>query len=192
MAERTNFYVAEGWKDNVVMLNLGQSGGVAEPDFINFIGTIKQWAFSASTEEELYVTFHMNHDYAPGTAIFPHVHWTPSDASTGVVRWGIELTAAKGYGAEAFTSTTTVYIDQEAGGVDRQHNIAEVASGLLGGDIEVDTVIMCRIFRDATHANDTYGADAFGICVDIHYQVDRNSTPQKNPDFYTTPYVPEV
>ena len=193
MAERINYYVAEGWRDNVVMLNLGQSGGVKEPDFVDFVGTMKQWAFDSATMEEMYVNFHIDHDYAPGTAVFTHIHWAPSDATTGVVRWGLEMSIAKGHSQEPFSAVTTYYMEQEAGGIDRLHNVAEVATGILGGGvIEPDTMLMCRIFRDAAHANDTYSADAFGLCVDLHYQVDRNSTPQKSPDFYTTPYVPIV
>jgi len=191
MAERLNYYVAEGWRDNVVMLNLGQSGGVAEPDFVNFIGTMRQWAFDANSEEELYITFHIDHDYAPDTAIFPHVHWTPSNSGSGVVRWGLEFSVAKGHSQQAFTSTSTVYIDQETGGIDRLHNVAEVTTGILGGGaIEPDTLLVCRVFRDASNANDTYNKDAFGLCVDLHYQVDRNSTPQKKPNFYETPHIP--
>jgi hypothetical protein len=179
------FYNAEGWKDNVVMLNLGQTGGVAEPDFVPFIGSMNQWAFSASTEEELYITFHIDHDYMPDSEVFPHIHWTPSSNNTGVVRWGIEISQAKGHSQEAFTSTTTVYIEQEAGGTDRTHHVAEIANGILGGGaLEPDTILVCRVFRDATNANDTYPDDAFGIACDLHYQTDRNSTPNKTPNFY--------
>ena len=186
------YYVAEGWRDNVVMLNLGQGGGVAEPDFISFIGSMKQWAFDRSNIEELYITFHIDHDYNPDTSIFPHVHWSPSNANSGVVRWGLEMSVAKGHSQEAFTSTTTIYIEQESGSIDRLHNVAEQASGILGGGVlEPDAILICRIFRDATHANDTYNSDAFALSVDLHYQVDRNSTPQKSPNFYDEPYVEE-
>jgi hypothetical protein len=180
----SKLYISDGWKDNIVMLNLGQSGGVAEPDFEDFINGMKQWAFSPSTIEELYITFHIDHDYKPDSAVFPHIHWTPSSNATGVVRWGIDISRAKGHSQEAFNTNTTIYIEQEAGGVDRMHHVAEYATGIFGGgDLEPDTVLICKVFRDATHPNDTYPDDAFGIACDLHYESDRNATPQKTPDF---------
>jgi hypothetical protein len=187
------FYVAEGWNDITTHLNQTDiSNQTNAPDLVPFIGNMRQYAFDATVEEELFAQFHMPHDYSPDTNIFPHIHWTTSDTNVGEVRWGIELTWAKGHSQDAFTNTMTIFINQEAGGIDRTHHIAEQLTGVLGGGtIEPDTILLARVFRDATHVSDTYPSDAFGLTVDLHYQVDRNSTPQRKPNFYDQPYVQE-
>jgi len=41
----------------------------------------------------------------------------------------------------------------------------------MTGD-ELSTVLICRLFRNSSHANDTYGGTAGLLYIDAHYQVD--------------------
>ena len=67
------------------------------------------------------------------------------------------------------------------------HYVGEVSAanaidGALYG-IEPDTIIAVRVFRDGLHANDTLAEDVFGLCMDLHYQADHATTPNKSPPF---------
>lgn len=173
-----------GWRDNVQSFTAAKVGSSKIPDFLAFVGGVGAYAFSSSLEEEVHMVFHIDHDYELGTAIFPHVHWSPSDATAGVVRWGIEYTVARGHGQEAFPATQTIYMEQATPEVANQHMVAEISHpGVEIPILEPDCLILCRIFRDATHANDTYAADAFAFTADIHYRADKFATPGKKPQF---------
>ena len=143
------------------------------------------YSFDAATLNELWLAFHLNHDYKTGTAFYPHIHWLPSSTDTGTVRWGIEWTAALGHNQAAFGNTQFTYIEQAGPGTALQHMVAEVAApGITIASAEPDMLILCRVFRDAAHANDTYADACFGLMLDAHYQIDRHGTLNKAPNFY--------
>jgi len=52
----------------------------------------------------------------------------------------------------------------------------------LDGNFQ-DTIIAVRVFRDGLNANDTLAEDVFGLCMDLHYQADHATTPNKSPPF---------
>lgn len=52
------------------------------------------------------------------------------------------------------------------------------------GNLEPNEIIMCRVFRDAAHANDTCTDNVFALTADLHYQCDRHSTKNRAPNFY--------
>lgn len=144
------------------------------------------YSFSASTLQELWLSFHINHDYKTGSAFFPHIHWMPSDTDTGTVRWGIEWSAAQGFNQEAFGNSAFTYLEQAAPGTALQHMVVETADpGITVPGAEPDMVILARVFRDAAHANDTYTGACIGIEMDAHYQTNRHATLNKAPDYYT-------
>lgn len=182
-----------GWRDLIGNLTTAKSGaGLNTPDFIKFrddgAGSTGAYAyaFDDSTVESLFVSFHLDHDYKIGTAFYPHVHWSPGNSTnTGVVRWGIEWTAQQGHQqGTGFTVTTFTYIEQAASGIPYEHHVAEVPDpGITIAGAEPDMMILCRIFRDASHVNDTFTDDAFGFTIDGHYQTDHHSTKNKSPDF---------
>ena len=144
------------------------------------------YAFSPTFLNELWVTFHINHDYAIGTAFYPHIHWLPDNTNTGVVRWGIEFSAAQGHNQAIFGNTVTIFIEQAAPGIVNRHMLAEIPDpGVTVPNSEPDMLILARVYRDATHVNDTFTGNAIGLNLDAHFQVDRDSTLNKEPPFYT-------
>jgi hypothetical protein len=185
----TGFEFLSGWNDLTSSLTAGKVTGGAAPTWAAWGGTnIYTWQFAAASVDSLQVDpFHFDHDYKIGTNVYPHIHWKPDDTNTGVVRWGIEFTFAIGHGQAAFsTTTTTIYIEQAGSGTQYMHQIAEVADpGITLTGLEPDTLVQARIFRDATHANDTYTGVAHGLTVDMHYEADRPYTFSRSPDFYT-------
>jgi hypothetical protein len=130
--------------------------------------------------------WHIDHDYAMGTNLYPHIHWSVNTTDTGTIRWGFEYVVAKGHQQQAFSAPVTVYVEQASLGVARMHYVAEFsdAQAISGALVEPDSLIIARVFRDPTHPNDTLNAEAFGLCLDMHYQADRATTPNKFPNFY--------
>lgn len=175
----------DGWRDNIVQLDV-QVGNPDAPTLNVFRNGIKAYTFFAGEMSEAFASFHIDHDYKLGTALYPHVHWSINTATTGTVRWGIEWTYAKGHGQAAFGATQTVYVEQASDGTAFKHYVAEVSDGnaIPGTNVETDGIVLCRFFRDGAHPNDTLDADVFVFCVDLHYQAAQYTTPQKAPDFF--------
>jgi hypothetical protein len=182
-----NTRTASGWNDLVqdVLVRTGANS----PSPTVFIGGITAYEFAAATMNECFVNFHMRHDYIAGTMVYPHVHWSHIVDSTGVVRWGFEYTLARrndSTGTVTFASPTTLYIEHNVtAGTQYQHFVNEGADGLgiAGTDLQEDALIICRVFRDATHANDTYPDPIHLLTVDIHYECNTLSTPLRVPPF---------
>jgi hypothetical protein len=57
-------------------------------------------------------------------------------------------------------------------------------------NLEPDSLILCRIFRDA--ANDTCSDVVYLLLADCHYQTNRFSTMNKSPDFDTPHVSPNI
>lgn len=177
-----------GWRDNIVELKVDSSSPNA-PTLESIRGGILGWKFPVNELTEAHSAFHIDHDYALGTALYLHVHWVCPTTDVGTVRWGFEYTVAKGHQQAAFPTTTTVYVEQTTTGTAYMHYVGEVgeASAISGTGIEPDTVILVRLFRDGAHVNDTLNANVFGVFLDLHYQADRATTPFKAPNFLTGP-----
>lgn len=179
---------ALGWRDNIVELKVDASSPNA-PTLNPLRGGILAWTFFKNELTEAHSGWHIDHDYALGTKLYMHVHWAIATAATGTIRWGFEYTVAKGHQQQAFPATTTVYVEQASLGVPYMHYVAEVseANAIDGAalEIEPDTVIQVRLFRDGAHPNDTLEEDVFGLFIDLHYQADRATTPFKAPNFLT-------
>lgn len=173
-----------GWEDSLADISAGRAIGANAPTWSTFRNGISAYAFSASTMKEVWVNSHITHNYRAGSKVYPHVHWSTTGTDTGTVRWGIEYTAQKGHNQGAFPATSTIYLEQAASGTAYQHMITEASStDAFNTNLEVDSLILMRVFRDAT--NDTCTDTAFAFFVDLHYQVDRAyGTLNKAPNFY--------
>jgi hypothetical protein len=133
------------WKDLRGHI-LSRTGGNAPPAFSQYIGDIYQWNFdSASQEQEVFNEYHMPHDYAVGTDLYVHTHWSVDAASTGDVNWLFDLAYAKGYDQAVFEGTAgsgspvTVSVTQSSPTAFK-HQIAEVECSASGGLISPATV----------------------------------------------------
>jgi hypothetical protein len=180
------------WKDNLSPMSNAKVGGTNPPIWAAYKGNIYAYQFQnkiTAQEQEVFVSFHINHDYALNTKLYPHVHCTTNDVSpSGNVRWGIEYIVALGHDQQAFGSATTVYVSG-AITTQYQHYILEVSDNdAIDGEalgIEPDTVILMRIFRNSGDALDTFESDnMFGLFVDLHYLADHVGTKKKSPNFY--------
>lgn len=174
-----------GWKDITSWIHTN-AAGAGDPSWTTYRDGIHGYSFSATVLQEVETVFHLPHDYAPGTSIYFHTHWTTNSATVGNdVRWGFEYTIAKGHNQASngdFAATSTVYVAQSVTAQYR-HMVAETTA-ISSAALEPDALILMRVFRDAANGADTYTQPAFLLAVDIHYQADRYSTPNKVPNFY--------
>lgn len=181
-----------GWHDLTGCLQV--YGDPSEASRAIYRGGIKALQFTEG--DSAYIDFHLPHDYAPGTDIHIHAHWSHNATTVtgGSVTWGFELIYAKGHGQSAFAAPVIVSVTQNAHNTQFQHMVAEGLASTPGGsgsllnttDIEVDGLIQCRIYLDSNDITVSGGGipEPFVHTVDIHYQSTNVATKNKSPDFW--------
>jgi len=179
----------DGWADIVSELFVRDSA--AAPIATPFRSGLVGWEFPPSEMREAYSNFHMPHTWMPGTMIYPHIHFSVQTNNSGVVRWGFEYTWARRHdstGQIVFPTSTVTYLDFTVPANSAYtHFVAEVpqGQGIDGTNLEVDALILMRIFRDGGTAADTFPDGVWGLTADLHIEVDRASTPNRAPNFYS-------
>lgn len=166
--------------------------GATDPADAVYRNGVKQYQFAVN--DECWIEFHIPHDYAPGTDLHVHAHWSHDSGAVtgGTITWTFESTYAKGHNQAAFPATKTVTLSPTASTTQYQHMISEIQMSTSGGsgteidtdDVEPDGVILMHI---TLTANAMTGAtpDPFLHFVDIHYQSTNVGTKNKINDFYT-------
>ena len=176
-----------GWKDITTDLSRA-STGAASPTLTEFRTGIYAYAFSATVDEELFAVFHIPHDIKPNSKVYPHIHYSngASTNTTQDILWKFSYTFAKGFAspAEAFGDPATITLSSKGSEVQYAHLITECTDDEAITIEEPDGLLIARIWRDADDPADTYPDVAFAFTADLHYQSDRESTPNKRPDFY--------
>lgn len=188
-----------GWNDLLGIPNI-RTIGSNDPSWNVYRGTIRQYQFSQSQMNELWFSYHMQHDYKPGSDIHLHIHWSQNTVDTGGtagapgnVKWYFDVTYAKGHNQAAFFAPITTSVVGTASGTQYQHMLNEVqltsstptGSQFNSNLLEPDGVIILRAYRDASDVSDTLDQAPFVHFVDIHYQTDRVNTKNKAPNFYS-------
>jgi len=181
-----------GWQDMLGAIRVHGTGG-DEPVYNIYRDGIRQYEFN-TIGDEVWVEFHIPHDYATGTDLYIHSHWSHHNASTittGSLTWTFETTYAKGHNQAPFPATTNSTAIHNAATTNvpqYQHMITEVQLSASGGgvglidtdDIEIDGLILVRVAK----TEDTMADNPFLHFADIHYQSTGITTKNKAPDFY--------
>lgn len=180
-----------GWKDNPLeasSLGVGSKDPAETAVGAAFYRGLEFDDAAVSFEKEVYGRIHINHDYVLGTKLYLHVHFDSGNtSSTDVVRWGFQYTAAKGHGQQAFSPAgTTVYANQTLNGTPYMHYVTEVsdADAVAATNLEPDTIVKVRYFRNSSNAADTFIGSVWLDKVDGHYLSTEGGTPLKAPPFY--------
>jgi len=179
-----NLYNEEGWADNTAMFSSAQGNGTTEPNWEN-IGN-GMYAYRFTNGEEIFTYYHINHDIKPGGKTYPHIHWMPKvDMVAGEdITWELTISIAKGHHQGEVLNGSTVQMNllYTADGTELagEHMILECSDTQYIITPEVDSIIMMR----CKYYDGSYGEAVHGLMADLHYEVDRNSTPNKAPDFY--------
>ncbi len=177
----------KGWKDNVMPMHTVGVPASAAPDMTAFgpSGLREEYAF-ALNDYAFIPTFHINHDISnegTGCKAYLHFHWSTNGTSTATVKWEFQIMRALGHNQANFGAPTTITLEQAAHGTAWRHMIVEVGLSDALTLTEPDELILVtvkRVTNGGTNNLDT----VFGLCCDLHYQSDRHSTLNKDPDFY--------
>jgi hypothetical protein len=146
--------------------------GATAPDAITILGagSIEALGFDgAATTEAVNGSAEILHGYVEGSDIEFHVHWMPTTANAGNVKWQLEYSWINNGGT--FANPTTISIVQAAGGTAWVHKRADFPS-ISGTGKVINSAVVFRLFRDPSDGSDTYGDDAALVQVGIHYQID--------------------
>jgi len=130
---------------------------------------IYAWSFDPTAEEELFFTVQAPFSYKEGTNVHPHVHWMPTTTNVGNVVWAMELAPIRENGLMG--NSTIITNTVASGGVADKMLISDFDE-LDGSNFDFNTTIICRIFRDATNAADTYTGEAILLLVDFNHLMD--------------------
>lgn len=184
-----------GWRD-LEGVEIVDTIGANAATLSTYQGDIREFAFGVGDLME--TRFHMPHDYAPGTDMFIHVHWSHvGTAISGTFEPHIHHSYAKGHGQAPFSAPKQLILPYATVDIATtpqfQHMITEVPLSVAGGsatqldsaDLEIDGLILCQIHVDAIPTI-TGGTSNLPFIhrVDIHYQSTNMATADKAPDFY--------
>ena len=177
------------WDDLRVPVLSTKKGGSKEPVWTKIVDNddssqgVFTYVFSASTEQELYFACQMPHCWKESSDIHAHVHWLPT-ANGGAgedVSWGLEYSWADIN--EVFGNTNIIYGDVTKAAetlVQNKHYLTELGVITASGKT-FSSMLLCRIFRDATGAGgtDDFGDTAGLLEIDFHYEIDSPGTSEE-------------
>ncbi len=165
--------------------------GASAPTLKVFRGTAYQFAFAGTgPTEQGFFNIHLLHGLKLGTDLTFHIHWGHIIASpTGNVKWQIDYTLARGSGAGTFPATTSLSTTQAAP-AQYVHQITADDDMTISNSIEMepDSIILGRVYRDPSDAADTFANDAYLFQLDVHQQNAHVGTTERNRPFLSTGY----
>ena len=162
------------------------------------------YAYSYTDGDQCHFSFHMPHDWAPGTDLFLHVHWAHN--ATGVaantLTWAFVMSFAKGFAQEVFSVPITPSITYAMVNLTTtpqyQHKITEIqlsaasptAAQFDTDNLEVDGMFIGTMTMGVPAGSFSGGTPDEAIyifTIDLHYQSTGIGTKQKspNPTFYS-------
>lgn len=188
-----------GWKD--LIGDVSPKGlGANTPTRNAFRGNVHALSFGVNDLADL--TFHMPHDWVPGTDLFIHVHWGHNGTSiSGTFTVELYATFARGFnqgsdGDFVAPVTATVSVPNLAIGTTPQyrHRTDEVqltaaspnANQLDTDALETDGLLLVGLKVTSIPTIGGGTNEPFIFTVDLHYQSrdGAGSTPNKAPSFY--------
>jgi len=179
-----------GWHDLIGNLHYDDATPATLPPYVTYSGNLKSRQYSVN--DEGFIELHMPHDYAEGTDIYVHVHWSHNSltVASGAPTFIVEGTYAKGHNQAAFGAPISVNLSEAASTTRYQHMVTEAQFSNAGGTgglldtatLEVDGMFLLRVTLSANTIND--GSLPFVHFVDIHYQSTGVPTKQKAPSFH--------
>jgi hypothetical protein len=170
--------------------------GGTKPVLAAYNGVINSYQFGVG--DEVYVTYHIPHDYVKGTTIFLHIHWSHigTFVTGGTITFKATSIYSKSHNQAAFTGTpASGTFTGNASTTQYQQILTEVQySASSPAGIQVDTdllepdgVIELTLEVDANDITVSEGVvpAPFIHYVDIHYQTTGIiGTKARAPDFY--------
>lgn len=177
--------IGAGWKDLVGVFSTPKGKGTSEPEWVDIGNDL--FAFKFEEGDELFINFHVPHDWKIGTLAYPHIHWfcDAQMVALDTIEWDIEYTVTKGYGqGDTFTKdTATICLSHvtTATEVAGEHKVTD-ANLTQGIDmVEIDAIVSCKV-RLANRAISNTG-NIYAMMLDLHYESDGLETNTRTPSF---------
>ena len=170
-----------GFRDIVGTPQEPTTGG-GKPSFLQIaMSGVYTWKFT--TADVQYYTWHIPHDYVPGSDIYFHTHWFSETTVANNTKWQFDYLYARGHNQSAYpTTATSISVEQTDSTTAYQHMIAETTAQTIA-NLEPDGVIICKVSRVTPSGTDVT-VPVFVPVVDLHYQSTNMATKQKAPNFY--------
>lgn len=182
-----------GWKDLIGDVNPKSTGG-GRPTLDLFRGRVRWFSYGAGDDGDM--AFHIPHDYALGTDIFLHIHWSHNGTNiSGEMDIRADATYAKSHGRAVYPApieTNVIASGLDISNTPRYHTrIEEIQLSTPGGsasmldtdDIDVDGLIMIHYDMLTVPAISGGVVRPFIMAADLHYQTNLRATISKVPDF---------
>jgi hypothetical protein len=182
--------VEAAWDDIRFPVTSGRTGVSNPPTLLKFIAgsgsSVGVFTFVFAdeavegNEEQVWFQVQLPHSWKEGTEIEPHVHWAVNaDGSSGEFpKFGLEF-AWVNIG-ELYSVTTTIVTDASTAGAATtsgddvilayKHYISDFP-GIDGTGRFISSMLMCRFFRNSSHADDDLADGVFVLELDFHYQI---------------------
>ena len=172
-----------GWKDLVSSLSIeGLANNPAVYKPFGPSGNRAELAFEVG-QRAYCKPFHINHDILVGGRALVHVHWSTDGVDTAPVRWEFEISRALGHQQAYFSGESLLYVEQAGWPGAWRHMIAEVDIADALTLTEPDELILVTL-RRVSNGGVENANNVYATIVDLHYEADRDSTPNRMPDFY--------
>jgi hypothetical protein len=166
------------WDDMRIVPGTFDLPGSADPAYVNYQpggGGQTYRAYEFAQGDVANFTVQLPHNYKQGTAIKPHVHWTPGTRGNEeigrTVGWKLAYSMANVNAA--FPASSTATMTDSVTGTDHYHEISPSAT-ITSTAAQVSAMLMCAIKRstDDTWAGTSSGQLPLLLEVDFHYQID--------------------
>jgi hypothetical protein len=171
----------EGWNDMLASISSANLPPANAPTRTAFqpggAGGLYQYAFAVNDYAEC--VFHSIHDLKPGGNAYFHFHWTTNGTSTNTVKWQVEYSYAQRNAV--FSNSATQTIETAASGAAYTHSLSEFATPIT---LATPDILIIATIKRITNGGSENANSVFGMYLDLHYEVDRSSTPNRDPDFY--------
>lgn len=159
-------------------VTLDKGANSALLDYLSGSSGPQIWFFrNNAAVEAMSFTVQLPHSWKEGTTIYPHLHWIPKNTAGGNVEWNFEYTWANYEAATpqvfpAITTSTVVASGPFTASTSLITALTTSNAGIVATGKKISSILVCRIWRDASRAADTYAADAGLLFLDFHIEMD--------------------
>lgn len=142
--------------------------GTSEPPLGNWVDANMQvpyWGNAAPTVNHAYFAIDTDHDYVAGTDMVFHIHWGPTTAAGGDVKWQAYVQWQEAGGT--WSPATLVSVTTAAGTTAWADKRSDIT--ISGAGHTYNSRVLIHLFRDRNDAADTYEAPVGELSVSAHY-----------------------
>ena len=167
---------ATSWEDLQFPLTAAKLTGVSDPSFTKIVDNgagstgIYAYSFSASADQQVFVSTEMPHDWKEGSNYYFHLHWYPATTDTGRIVFSVE-TATSDINSIAGNSYVTRYVYSITVNSIKKHLMTELFT-VNASALHISHGIGFTIKRLGSDPSDTYPGTIWITRAAIHYERD--------------------